>query len=145
MKNKTRTNPATAVIRREFSFYADDDSFNDILADLAAEGVTIIALTVTALNMGVNFVRMVVGPPNSNSSFANMVARNALTSAGVRFREKKVIQIIAAPSPGRGLRIFQALRNVRLIAAYTGVNSIILNVSNIKTALAILMKKNIIR
>ena len=148
MSNKTnQPNSTTATLRQEFSFYANDGTLNTILRNIAAQGVTIIAFTINKLDMGnVNFVRMVVGPLSSNSSRANSVARDALRSAGVRYHQEEVIQIIVTPAPGILSRILQALyHHVVVFAAYSGANSIILNVSNNQTALKLLKQDNIIR
>jgi hypothetical protein len=144
-KKNTAAAMATALVRKEFSFYAKEDALNEVLEDIAAEGVTIVAFTITKGDKrNVNFVRMIFGPDSSNSSFANNVARDALQSAGIRFNEEKVIQVIVAPAPGLALRVFQALDNVKVFATYSAVNSIILNVSDIKAALKSLKKNNII-
>ncbi|MBI0578249.1 hypothetical protein IEC97_12835 [Neobacillus cucumis] len=147
MSNKTNQPNFTATLRQEFSFYANDETLNMILRDIAAQGVTIIAFTINKLDMGnVNFVRMVVGPLSSNSSRANSVARDALRSAGVRFHQEEVIQIIVTPAPGILSRILHSLfHHVVVFAAYSGANSIILNVSNNQTALKLLKQDNIIR
>ncbi|MDP4087072.1 MAG: hypothetical protein Q8934_21145 [Bacillota bacterium] len=142
----SKTKGFTAVLRQEFSFYATDEVLDTILENIAAGGVSVIAFTITKMDMGsVNFVQMVVGPLTSNSSLANMIARDALHSAGVRFHQKEVIQIIIAPAPGILRRVLHALfHHVVVIAAYSGINSIILNVSDIEAALQILRKNNII-
>lgn len=144
MRSKTNKNTATALLRNEFSFYANEKGLEKIFESIAEEGVTIIAFTITNMR-NVYFVRMVAGPPGSNSSFANSVVRDALHSAGVRYHEKEVIQVIVAPAPGIARNIFQALTDVRLIASYSAVNSIILNVSDNQTALKLLRENNIIR
>jgi hypothetical protein len=147
MSNKTNQPNSTATLRQEFSFYANDETLNTILRNIAAQGVTIIAFTINKLDMGnVNFVRMVVGPLSSNSSRANSVARDALRSADVRYHQEEVIQIIVTPAPGILSRILQSLyHHVVVFAAYSGANSIILNVSNNQTALKLLKQDNIIR
>jgi hypothetical protein len=150
-KKKKNTATATAVVRKEFSFYTSEEVLNEILGDVAAEGVTIVAFTITKVDKrnkkskkSVYFARLIFGPDSSNSSFANKVAREALQSAGVQFNEKKVIQLIVAPAPGVALRVFQALENVEVFATYSAVNSIILNVADIKAALKALKKSGII-
>lgn len=146
--NKNATNNTTkakAILRQEFNFYANDDVLDQIFEDIADAGVTLIAFTITAMNRrNMNFVRMVVGPPNANSSSANRVARNALHSAGVRYHEKQVIQLIVPPTPGFGRSVFRTLYNLRLFATYSAVNGFILNISNPETALKILKQNNII-
>lgn len=88
MSTKPKKSTSMAVLRQEFSFYAPDGVLNTILKNIAAEGVTVIAFTITKMDMGnLNFVRMVVGPLNSNSSHANRVARDVLNSAGVRYHQ----------------------------------------------------------
>ncbi|MEH7117458.1 hypothetical protein V7128_08565 [Neobacillus vireti] len=146
MSNNTNKPNSTATLRQEFSFYANDETLNAILRDIAAQEVTIIAFTINKLDFGnVNFVQMVVGPLRSNSSRANSVARDALRSAGVRFHQEEVIQIIVTPAPGILARILQSLyHHVVVFAAYSGANSIILNVSNNQTALKLLKQDNII-
>ncbi|MCH6267733.1 hypothetical protein [Neobacillus citreus] len=144
MSNNTKK--FTAVLRQEFSFYANEEVLDSVLDDIADQGVTIVAFTITKLDMGrVNFVRMVVGPDNSNSSRANQIARDALRRAGVRFRQEEVIQIIVSPAPGILRNVLRALSpRVVVFAAYSGINSIILNVSDIPTALQLLRQNNII-
>ncbi len=147
VNNNATNNTAKAkgVLRQEFNFYANDEVLDQIFKDIADAGVTLIAFTITAMNRrNTNFVRMVVGPPNANSSYANRVARNALHSAGVQYHEKEVLQIIAAPSPGFGRSVFQTLYNLRLFATYSAANGFILNISNPETALKILKQNNII-
>ncbi|WP_423798395.1 hypothetical protein [Neobacillus sp. SAB-20_R2A] len=144
MSNNTKK--FTAVLRQEFSFYATDEVLDSVLDDIAAQGVTVVAFTITKLDMGrVNFVRMVVGPDTSNSSRANQIARDALRRAGVRFHQEEVIQIIVSPAPGILRNVLRALRpQVVVFAAYSAINSIILNVSDIPTALQLLRQNNII-
>ncbi|MFC4799705.1 hypothetical protein ACFPA1_10075 [Neobacillus sp. GCM10023253] len=144
MSNNTKK--FTAVLRQEFSFYANEEVLDSVLDDIADQGVTIVAFTITKLDMGrVNFVRMVVGPDNSNSSRANQIARDALRRAGVRFHQEEVIQIIVSPAPGILRNVLRALSpRVVVFAAYSGINSIILNVSDIPTALQLLRQNNII-
>lgn len=144
--SSTKRPKNTALLRQEFSFYANDEFLNQVLKNIAAEGVTLIAFTITKMDMGnVNFVRMVVGTPTSNSSRANMVVRDVLQSAGIRYHQEEVIQIIVTPAPGVLSSILQTLyHRVIVFATYSGVNSIILNVSNIKTALNLLKQNNII-
>ncbi len=147
MSNKTYQPNSTATLRQEFSFYANDETLHTILRNIAAQGVTIVAFTINKLDMSnVNFVRMVVGPLSSNSSRANAVARDALRSAGVRYHQEEVIQIIITPTPGLLSRILESLyHHVVVFVAYSGANSIILNVSNNQTALTFLRQDNIIR
>jgi hypothetical protein len=146
MSSRTKRPTNTALLRQEFSFYANDEVLNQVLKNIAAEGVTIIAFTITKMDMGnVNFVRIVVGTPTSNNSRANMVVRDVLQSAGIRYHQEEVIQIIVTPSPGVLGSILQTLyHRVIVFATYSGVNSIILNVSNIRTALNLLKQNNII-
>lgn len=144
MSNKTKK--FTAVLRLEFSFYANDEVLDSVLEDIAAQGVTVAAFTITKLDMGrVNFVRMVVGPDSSNSSRANQIARDALHRVGIRFDQEEVIQIIVTPAPGILRNVLRSLPpQVVVFAAYSGINSIILNVSDIPTALQVLKQNNII-
>jgi hypothetical protein len=137
----------TVTLRQEFSFYANDEVLNTILKNIAAGGVTIAAFTITKINMrNVNFVRLVVGPDRSNSSQANLVAQDALRSLGIQYDQEKVIQLIGNPgTPGILSNILQILYlHVVVFATYTGVTSIILNVSDIQIALRLLKKDNII-
>ncbi|MDQ1143926.1 hypothetical protein QE429_000753 [Bacillus sp. SORGH_AS 510] len=137
----------TVMLRQEFSFYANDEVLKTILQNIAAGGVTIAAFTITKINMrNVNFARLVVGPDSSNSSQANLVAQDALRSLGVQFDQEKVIQLIGNPgTPGILSNVLQILSHrVEVFATYTGVNSIILNVSDIQTALRLLKKNNIV-
>lgn len=137
----------TSTLRQEFSFYVNDEALSTILKNIAAEGVTIAAFTITKMDMGsVNRVRLVVGPDSSNSSHANLVARDALQSLGVRYHQEEVIQIIGNPrTPGVLSSILQTLfHHVVVFATYSGVNSIILNVSDIQTALQLLKENSII-
>jgi hypothetical protein len=146
VSRKTNENTAIALLRQEFSFYANEEELDRVLGFIADEGVTLIAFTITTMDRGdVYFVRMIVGPPSSNSSFANKVAREALHSVCIRYHEKEVIQIIVGePSPGFGRRILQALCPLRLFTTYTGDNSLILNLSDNRTALKLLRDNNII-
>ncbi len=141
------TKKLIATLRQEFSFYANDEDLNTILRKIAAEGVTIIAFTITKVNGGrINFVRLVVGPENSNSSRANMVLADVLREIGIRYHQKEVIQLIVViPAPGILSSILDALyHHVIVFAAYTGDNSAILDVSDIQTALKFLKKNNVI-
>jgi len=144
MRNMTNQNRLKALVRHEFSFYANDNALNNIFEKIAADGVAIIAFTITN-RMNVNFVRMIAGPLNSNSSFANKVVRNALRSERIQYDETEVIQIIFSPSPGVGLGIFQALRNMRVFAAYSAANGIIINGSDTQTVLNLLKQAHVIR
>ena len=146
LRRKTNENTSIALLRQEFSFYANEEELDRVLGFIANEGVVLIAFTITTTERGdVYFVRMVVGPPSSNSSFANKVAREALHSVCIRYHEKEVIQIIAGePTPGLGRRILQALCPLRLFTSYTGDNSLILNLSDNRTALKLLRENNII-
>ena len=142
-----KTKKLTVTLRQEFSFYANDGVLNTILKNIAAGGVTIAAFTITKINMrNVNFVRLVVGPDSSNSSQANLVAQDALRSLGIQYDQEKVIQLIGNPgTPGILNTILQTLyHHVVVLATYTGVNSFILNVSDMQTALRLLKKNNII-
>ncbi|MGG3563271.1 hypothetical protein ABES03_16900 [Neobacillus rhizosphaerae] len=143
----SKTKKLKVTLRQEFSFYANDEVLNTILKNIAAGGVTIAAFTITKINMrNVNFVRFVVGPDSSNSSQANLVAQDALRSLGIQYDQEKVIQLIGNPgTPGILSTILEALYlHVVVFATYTGVTSIILNVSDIKSALRLLKKNNII-
>ncbi|WP_419888683.1 hypothetical protein ACN6MT_26255 [Neobacillus niacini] len=146
MRRNTNDNTAIALLRQEFSFYVNEAELDRVLGFIADEGVTLIAFTITTMDKGdVYFVRMIVGPNNCNSSFANKVAREALHSVCIRYHEKEVIQIIISePSPGFGRKILQALCPLRLFATYTGDNSLILNLSDNRTALKLLREANII-
>jgi hypothetical protein len=142
------TKKLTAVLRQEFSFYASDEVLNTILKNIAAKGITIVAFTIAKLDIGrVNFVRIVAGPLSSNSSQANQAVQEILRSAGIRYHQKEVIQIIiTAPAPGILSSVLQALsHHVVMYAAYSGINSIILNVSNPQTVIQVLKQNNIIR
>jgi hypothetical protein len=154
-KNKKKnTATGTALVRKQFSFYTSEEALEEILGDIAAEGVTITAFTITKVDKktkknkkrksNIYFARLVFGPDDANSSFANKVAREALQSAGVQFNEKKVIQVIVASAPGVALRVFQALENIEVPATYSGINSIFLNVDDIKAALKALKKSGLI-
>jgi hypothetical protein len=143
----SKTRKLTATLRQEFSFYANDEALNTILKSIAAGGVTIAAFTITKMNMGRgNHVRLVVGPDSSNSSRANQVAQDAFHSIAVRYHQEEVIQLIGNPrTPGVLSSILQTLYpHVVVFATYSGVNSIILNVSDIQTALQLLKENNII-
>lgn len=143
----SETKKLTATLRQEFSFYANDEVLNTILKNIAAGGVTLAAFTITKINMrNVNFARLVVGPDRSNSSQANLVAQDALRSVGVQFDQEKVIQLIGNPgTPGILSNVLQVLsHHVEVFATYTGVNSFILNVSDIQLALRLLKKNNIV-
>jgi hypothetical protein len=146
VSRKNNENTATALLRQEFSFYANEEELDRILGMIAAEGVALIAFTITSIDRGnVYFVRMIVGPESSNSLFANNVAREALHSVCIRYHEKEVIQIIVGePQPGLGRRILRALCPLRLFTTYTGDNSLILNLSDNRTALKLLRENNII-
>jgi hypothetical protein len=137
----------TPQIRLEFSFSVNDETLNNILAGLAARGVSLTGYMITKMD-SINFARIVVGPPQSNSPRDNYVVREVLRSAGVRFQEKKVIQLLGleAGTPGVLSRIFQALfHQVRVNAIYAGeLNAIFLNVSNINLALRLLKQNHII-
>jgi hypothetical protein len=137
----------SSTLRQEFSFYANDELLNTILKNIADQGVVISAFTIAKMDMGsVNFARIVVGPSGANSSHANMVTRDVLHTAGVRFQQEEVIQILAPTgTPGVLSSILQTLlHHVVVFATYSGANSIILNVSNIQTALQLLRQNNII-
>lgn len=143
----SQTKKLTVTLRQEFSFYANDEVLNTILKNIADGGVTIAAFTISKINMrNVNFARLVVGPDSSNSSQANLVARDALRSLGIQFDQEKVIQLIGNPgTPGILSNVLQILsHHVEVIATYTGVNSFILNVSDIQLALRLLKKNNIV-
>jgi hypothetical protein len=143
----SKTKKLTYTLRQEFSFYANDEALNTILKNIAAGGVTIAAFTITKMNMGRgNLVRLVVGPDSSNSPYANKVAQDAIHSIAVRYHQEEVIQIIGNPrTPGVLSIVLQTLyHHVVVFATYSGVNSIILNVSDIQTALRLLKKNNII-
>jgi hypothetical protein len=143
----SKSKKLTVTLRQEFSFYANDEVLNTILKNIAAGGVTIAAFTITKINMrNVNFVRFVVGPDSSNSAKANLVAQDVLRSLGIQYDQEKVIQLIGNPgTPGILGETLQTLfQHVVVFATYTGVNSFILNVSDIQTALRLLKKNNII-
>jgi hypothetical protein len=143
----SKSKKLTVTLRQEFSFYANDEVLNTILKKIAAGGVTIAAFTITKINMrNVNFARLVVGPDSSNSSQANLVARDALRSIGIQFDQEKVIQLSGNPgTPGILSNVLQILsHHVEVIATYTGVNSFILNVSDTQMALRLLKKNKIV-
>ncbi|WP_423800424.1 hypothetical protein [Neobacillus sp. SAB-20_R2A] len=139
----------TSQIRQQFTFNADDENLNTILRNISNRGVSFTAFTITKLKNNTNFVKIVVGPPESNSPEANRVVREVLRSQGVRFQEEKVIQLRSFQTgvPGVLARIYDALfRFVKVKAIYAGeLNSIILNVSDVEKALQLLRQNNIIR
>lgn len=137
----------TARIRQQFTFTADDETLNNIIKNISIRGVSFTASTITKLQKN-NLVRIVVGPPRSNDPVANRVVRDVLRSAGVRFQENKVIQLLGLITGTTGVlsRIYEALfRNVKVKAIYYGEdNAIIVSVSDVETALRLFEQNNII-
>ncbi|MDR4946532.1 hypothetical protein [Neobacillus cucumis] len=137
----------TPRIRQQFTFTANDETLNNIIKNITNRGVSFTATTITKLQ-NTNLVRIVVGPPQSNDPDANRVVRDVLHSAGVRFKEEKVIQLLGLITGTIGVlsRIYEALfRNVKVKAIYYGEdNAIIVSVSDVKTALRLLEENDII-
>ncbi|WP_419888282.1 hypothetical protein ACN6MT_23345 [Neobacillus niacini] len=137
----------TARIRQQFTFTADDQTLNNIIKNISNRGVSFTGTTITKLQ-NTNLVRIVVGPPLSNDPDANRVVRDVLCSAGVRFLEEKVIQLLGLVTGTIGVlsRIYEALfRKVKVKAIYFGEdNAIIVSVSDVKRALRLLEKNDII-
>ena len=137
----------TVRIRQQFTFTANDETLNRIIRNISNSGVSFTAFTITKLQ-NTNLVRAVVGPPGTNDPNANRVVREALRSSGVRFREEEVIQLLGLTTGVVGVlsRIYAALfRNVKVKAIYQGEeNAIIINVSDVRTALRLLERNDII-
>lgn len=137
----------TPRIRQQFSFQVRDETLNKILKNISNKGISFTGYTITKLQ-NINMVKIVVGPPRSNDPIANSVVREVLRLLGVRFQEKKVIQLLGviAGTPGILSAIYNALfRKVSIDAIYQGeLNAIILSVSNVREALRILKQNNLI-
>ncbi len=137
----------TVRIRQQFTFTANDYTLDHIIEDVSERGVSFTAFTITKLQ-NTNLVRTVVGPAGSNDPASNRVVREVLRSAGVRFLEERVIQLLGLAAGARGVltRIYRALfRDVKVKAIYQGEeNAIIINVSDVNKALRLLEQNNII-
>ncbi|MDR6120586.1 hypothetical protein QFZ87_000183 [Bacillus sp. SLBN-46] len=138
----------TTRIRQQFTFTANNDILNEVLAEISNEGVSFTAFTITRMR-DTNLVRIVVGPPRSNDAESNRVVREVLRSAGVRYQEEEVIQLQGLKTGTTGVlsRIYNSLFHVvKVKAIYLGEeNAIIINVSDVQTALRLLEQNNIIR
>lgn len=143
----SQTDDFTYLIRTQFTFYANDRTLSCVLGDIAGKGVSITGYMQTKIDK-TNLVRLVVGPPGAVSSSDTRTARNVLKSLGVKFREKKILQVlgIVAGTPGIISRIFRALwRKVTVKALYLGENSnIFVDTSNLSKAIQILKQSNLI-
>ncbi len=140
-------------IRTQFSFSVDDPTLSCILNSIANQDISITGYFQTKHfeidssrndNEKFNFVRLVVGSPDAETSRDLMGVRDVLNSLGVKFQEKSVIQVvqIAPGIPGIINGLFGALWcRVTLNALYLGEETrLFIDVSDICKALLILGK-----
>jgi hypothetical protein len=133
-------------IRTQFTFTATDRDLNRILSGLAEESVNINGYFQTLAGKKFNFVRMAVGTSTAETERDIRIVRKTMKSAGVRFKENQVIQVVnlTAGVPGQINAIFSTLWcKMQVRAIYLGEdNNLYLDVSNIGNAIRLLSKEN---
>ncbi len=139
----------TFNIRTQYTFLANDRTLSCILSGIAKKKINITGFLQTKIRNHFNFVRLVVGSPDAETKHDLRVARQVLTSLGVKFQEEKVIQVlrITPGVPGVINRIFGALWcKVKVKSFYIGEETrLFLNVSNIHKAIKILSQTKVVQ
>lgn len=136
--------------RTQFSFRVTDATLSHILMRIAKNKVGIDGYLQTKLriNSRLNLVRLVVGTGTSTieTSHELKVVRSVLRSLGVRFNEKKILQIFGlSPRPGVISTLFGALWcKAGVEAFYLGEkNTLYIDVLNLNRAKRILSQSTL--
>ncbi|MBT2698522.1 hypothetical protein J7E79_13995 [Bacillus sp. ISL-40] len=134
--------------RMQFTFMADDRTLACILRQIAANAVNLVSLVITKSRNKNNFIRLVAGTSESETSRDLRVVRKTLQSQHITFKEEEIITISNIPAgiPGVFSRFYNSLWcKVEVKSVYLGENDIIfINVSNVKKAVEILSQQNLI-
>ncbi|MCS1351198.1 hypothetical protein [Mechercharimyces sp. CAU 1602] len=132
----------TFMVRRQFTFLADDQTYSCILDALVGVGVNVTAVITRKLPSGLNLNLIVVGPPGENVLQQNILMRGVLRFFGIQSRENNVLQVSDFPPgmPGILSPIFGGLWcEMRVSTIYLGEdNRLYLDVSDIPKAIRIL-------
>lgn len=136
-------------IRTQFSFTVNDRTLSCILKGIADQKVNIDGYFQTKIRKktNCNVVRLVVGPVEFETQKDLRVVRRVLRTLGVKFQEKKIIQVFGFPAevPGIINNLFGALWcKLKVKAIYLGEKSkIYLDVSDIPKTIQILSEGKI--
>lgn len=151
MSEDFSSNSFAYKIRTQFSFFVDDPTLSCILNSIANQNISITGYFQTKIlkknnnydnNLKSNFVRLVVGSPDEETSKDLMGVRDVLNSLDIKFEEKSVIQVIQIVSgiPGIINGLFGELWcKVTVNALYLGEETrLFIDVSDTCKALLIL-------
>ncbi|MCA0986566.1 hypothetical protein [Guptibacillus algicola] len=124
---------------RQFTFQTNDQVLSCFFNELASQNINITGYMQAKEANGINFVKVVVGTPSTQTASDLETTRSVLRSLGVKNREYDIIQVFGFPpvTPGVLNTLFGALWcKVNVKAMYVGEESLIfIDVNDIKKAL----------
>ncbi|WP_110114041.1 hypothetical protein [Bacillus sp. CGMCC 1.16541] len=134
--------------RTQFSFMTTDHRLSCALSEIVEQAININGYMQVEISVNQNLVRIVPGTTTSELEDEIRKVRLTLNSLGIKFREKKVIQMTTIPGvPGQLNTIYSALWcRVNVKAIYPGEDNILyMDVVNMDKALHILSSDELLQ